>query len=311
MYNVFTNIILTSKGKVCIQAKYDSINSQYVYASLLETYNDQLSTKTKLWTPYYEAGWQMAQMFWYLPPSLDLQCKLWWSKMYLAHQHASTAKGHGQHHLPGYHNLVDHWWFLWYFCDNKNSVGKFYNMVLPTAKMLDITRDKTSVHQQVINQQQHSPNGNHSQGTAPATPKPYTTYTVPHKNWPEMTSSMMSEEMRWCLWTQIKINQKWLPMWIGLPRWDLSQQTFGNHDQCTYCCATGAFHMGIARQKQKVVQNICHSPYYKMGYTWLTITSRTQQILQPKTVNLTRINQKWHHQWCQKKFDDVIEHNWQ
>jgi hypothetical protein len=44
MYNVFTNIILTSKGKVCVRADYDSMNAQKVYASLLESYNDQLST---------------------------------------------------------------------------------------------------------------------------------------------------------------------------------------------------------------------------------------------------------------------------
>ena len=45
MYNVFTNIILTSKGKVCVRAEYDSMNAQKVYASLLAAYNDQLSTQ--------------------------------------------------------------------------------------------------------------------------------------------------------------------------------------------------------------------------------------------------------------------------
>jgi hypothetical protein len=45
MYNVFTNIILTSRGKVCVQAEYDSMNAQNFYASLLKSYNDQLSTQ--------------------------------------------------------------------------------------------------------------------------------------------------------------------------------------------------------------------------------------------------------------------------
>jgi hypothetical protein len=45
MYNVSTNIIITSKGKVCVQAKYDSMNAQQVYASNKEAYNDQPSTQ--------------------------------------------------------------------------------------------------------------------------------------------------------------------------------------------------------------------------------------------------------------------------
>jgi hypothetical protein len=45
MYNVFTNIILTSKGKVSVRAESETLNAQKVYASLLEAYNDQLSSR--------------------------------------------------------------------------------------------------------------------------------------------------------------------------------------------------------------------------------------------------------------------------
>jgi N-formylglutamate amidohydrolase len=54
MYNIFTNIILTAKGKVCIQAEYDSMNAQKFYASLFEAYNDQLSTQLNATKLRYE-----------------------------------------------------------------------------------------------------------------------------------------------------------------------------------------------------------------------------------------------------------------
>jgi hypothetical protein len=44
MYNVFTNIMLTSNGKVCVRSQSETLNAQKVYAALLEAYNDQLST---------------------------------------------------------------------------------------------------------------------------------------------------------------------------------------------------------------------------------------------------------------------------
>jgi hypothetical protein len=45
MYNVFTNIIHTAKGKNCVREESTSIDAQKVYASLLDVYHDHLSTK--------------------------------------------------------------------------------------------------------------------------------------------------------------------------------------------------------------------------------------------------------------------------
>jgi hypothetical protein len=45
VYNVFTNIILTSKGKVCVRAQSETLNAQKFYEALLEAYTDQLSTR--------------------------------------------------------------------------------------------------------------------------------------------------------------------------------------------------------------------------------------------------------------------------
>jgi hypothetical protein len=43
MYNVSTNIILTTKGKNCICDKCISMDAQKVYAKFLEAYHDLLS----------------------------------------------------------------------------------------------------------------------------------------------------------------------------------------------------------------------------------------------------------------------------
>jgi Reverse transcriptase (RNA-dependent DNA polymerase) len=43
MYNVFTQCILTSKGKVCVRSEETTMNAQAVYKSLLSVYNDNLS----------------------------------------------------------------------------------------------------------------------------------------------------------------------------------------------------------------------------------------------------------------------------
>jgi hypothetical protein len=40
MYNVFSNIVLTTKGKKCIPDVCISMNAQKVYAKLLEAYHD-------------------------------------------------------------------------------------------------------------------------------------------------------------------------------------------------------------------------------------------------------------------------------
>jgi hypothetical protein len=45
MYNVFTNIILTTKGKNCVREESESMDAQKVYAALLDVYHDQLTTK--------------------------------------------------------------------------------------------------------------------------------------------------------------------------------------------------------------------------------------------------------------------------
>jgi hypothetical protein len=45
MYNVFTNIIHTTKGKNCVREESTSLDAQKVYASLLDDYHDHLSTK--------------------------------------------------------------------------------------------------------------------------------------------------------------------------------------------------------------------------------------------------------------------------
>jgi hypothetical protein len=45
MYNVFTNIIHTTKGKNCVLEASTTLDTQKVYASLLDVYHDHLSTK--------------------------------------------------------------------------------------------------------------------------------------------------------------------------------------------------------------------------------------------------------------------------
>jgi hypothetical protein len=45
MYNVFTNIILTTKCKNCVCEESKSLDAQKVYASLLDVYYDHLSTE--------------------------------------------------------------------------------------------------------------------------------------------------------------------------------------------------------------------------------------------------------------------------
>jgi hypothetical protein len=45
MYNVFTNIIHSTKGKNCVHEESVSLDAQKVYASLLDVYHDHLSTK--------------------------------------------------------------------------------------------------------------------------------------------------------------------------------------------------------------------------------------------------------------------------
>jgi hypothetical protein len=43
MYNVFSRIVLTTKGKNCIRDECDSMDAQKVYATLLKAYNYPLS----------------------------------------------------------------------------------------------------------------------------------------------------------------------------------------------------------------------------------------------------------------------------
>jgi hypothetical protein len=45
MYNVFTNIVYTTKGKICVREESTSLDAQKVYASLLNVYHDHLSSK--------------------------------------------------------------------------------------------------------------------------------------------------------------------------------------------------------------------------------------------------------------------------
>jgi hypothetical protein len=45
MYNVFSNIIHTTKGKNCVPDQCDSLDAQKVYTALLDAYHDQLYTK--------------------------------------------------------------------------------------------------------------------------------------------------------------------------------------------------------------------------------------------------------------------------
>ena len=44
MYHVFSNIILTTKGKNCVRQRADTLDAQAVYADLLDTYHDHLSS---------------------------------------------------------------------------------------------------------------------------------------------------------------------------------------------------------------------------------------------------------------------------
>jgi hypothetical protein len=57
--------------------------------------------------------------------------------------------------------------------------ANFYNMLLSTAKLLDSTKEKQTGHQQVVNQQRHTPNGTRNTRNTPTTPTPYTNYTGP------------------------------------------------------------------------------------------------------------------------------------
>jgi hypothetical protein len=195
MYNVFTNIILTSKGKVCVQAEYDSMNAQKVYASFLESYNDQLSTQlstTKLrseltimklddkWCNAFETflhHWtsRVQDLETVTDKAIDDETKRIWltntrqgqKNMDSAiHQAITTVLTIG-----GFRSISVTARIPW---------ANFYNMGLSTAKMLDRTREKNSGRQQVVNQQQRTPNGNCNQSTTPATLKPYTTYTGPN-----------------------------------------------------------------------------------------------------------------------------------
>jgi hypothetical protein len=45
MYNVFSNIIHTTKGKNCIRDQCNLLDAHKVYTALLDAYHGQLSTK--------------------------------------------------------------------------------------------------------------------------------------------------------------------------------------------------------------------------------------------------------------------------
>ena len=168
MYNVFTNIILTSKGKVCVRAEYDSMNAQKVYASLLAAYNDQLSTQlnaTKLrseltimklddkWRKGFETflhHWtsKVQELETITDKAIDDETKRIWltntlqgqKDMDAAIRQAITT----ELTIGGFRSTSVTTTIPW---------ANFYNMVLSTAKMLDSSREKQTGRQQDVNQQ--------------------------------------------------------------------------------------------------------------------------------------------------------------
>ena len=189
MYNVFTNIILTSKGKVCVRASADTMDAQAVYASLQDAYNDQLSSqlsanklRAELTVIKLDDKWRKSfetfLNFWTTKvqdlesiedKAVDDDTKRTWltntlqgqKDMDAAIRQAITT----ELTIGGFTRTAGHTSIPW---------SNFYQMVLSTAKLLDSTREKQNGRRQEANRAQR---GNNSNNTPP---KPYTKYTGPN-----------------------------------------------------------------------------------------------------------------------------------
>jgi hypothetical protein len=197
MYNVFTNIIHTTKGKNCVREESTSLDAQKVYASLLDAYHDHLSTKLSASKLRQELT------------LMKLDDK--WRKSFESFLHFWTAKVQDLEAIED--KLVDddtrRIWLTQTLSSQPDmdaairqtitteltihgSAGSpttttipwinFYNMVLSNAKLLDSTRSKQTQRRQETNQANSTRNNitrgnNLVNSTTPSTPTPVVKWT--------------------------------------------------------------------------------------------------------------------------------------
>ena len=200
MYNVFTNIILTTKGKNCVREECETMDAQKVYAALLDVYHDQLSTKlsaTKLrqeltlmklddkWRKTFESFlhfWtaKVQELEGIEDKPVDDDVKRIWLTNTLSSQTDMDAAIRQAitteltiHGTKGSSTTATIPW------------TNFYNMVLSNAKLLDSTRSKQSGRRQETNQTNRTTTSRNNQSQRANRPstnsqKSYTTYTGPN-----------------------------------------------------------------------------------------------------------------------------------
>ena len=200
MYNVFTNIILTTKGKNCVREECETMDAQKVYAALLDVYHDQLSTKlsaTKLrqeltlmklddkWRKTFESFlhfWtaKVQELEGIEDKPVDDDVKRIWLTNTLSSQSDMDAAIRQAitteltiHGTKGSSTTATIPW------------TNFYNMVLSNAKLLDSTRSKQSGRRQETNQTNRTTTSRNNQSQRANRPstnsqKSYTTYTGPN-----------------------------------------------------------------------------------------------------------------------------------
>jgi hypothetical protein len=158
MYNVFSSIILTTKGNNCIRDKRISMDAQKVYAKLLEAYHDLLSINL--------SATKLRQELTLV--KLDEK----WRKCYESFLHFLTTKIQdlegiednpvddktkptpllvNLRWIPSHHNIVDYPWYQRLLNQDLCTIKKL-NMVLSNAKLLDNTHSKQAGRRQETNQ---------------------------------------------------------------------------------------------------------------------------------------------------------------
>ena len=202
MYNVFTNIILTTKGRNCVREEHESLDAQKVYAALLDTYHDHLSTKlsaTKLrqeltlmklddkWRKSFESFlhfWtaKIQDLEGIEDKLVDDDTKRIWLTNTLSYQSDMDAAIRQAitteltiHGTKGSSTTASIPW------------TNFYNMVLSNAKLLDSARSQQSGRRQETNQANRNngkttnsnKNNNNKNGNQQSN-KPLTAYTGPN-----------------------------------------------------------------------------------------------------------------------------------
>lgn len=199
MYNVFTNIILTTKGRNCVREEGESLDAQKVYASLLDVYHDHLSTKlsaTKLRQELtlmkLDDKWRKSLesfLHFWTAKIQDLEGiedkvvdddtkRIWLTNTLSSHPLMDAAIRQAittELTIHGTRGASTTTYIPW---------TNFYNMVLSNAKLLDSTRSKESGRKQETNQaqrgQQHkNKNGKNNKQTNSST-KTFTVYTGPN-----------------------------------------------------------------------------------------------------------------------------------